>query len=67
MSINSTTASPADVVVVGVNLLAGMTWMDFTSGILQIILTIVGIGAGIAAWRWHRAQRKALKKKQEDE
>ena len=65
MSVNNIPATPADAVVVGVNILAGMTWMDYVSGVLQIVLTIVGIGAGIAAWRWHRAQRKALEKKKD--
>ena len=50
---------------VGSNALVVLTWITQFQSILQIVLMIVGIGAGIASWRWYRAQRKALEKKDE--
>jgi len=58
-------AVPADAATIGTNVLAGWSWITQVEGVLQIALTIVGIGAGIASWRWYRAQRKALEKKDE--
>ncbi len=58
-------AVPADAATIGANALAGWGWITQVEGVLQIALTVVGIGAGIASWRWYRAQRKALEKKDE--
>ena len=37
-------------------------WLVNVNEILQFVALVVSIGAGIAAWRWHRAKRKALDK-----
>ena len=43
---------------------AGTTfaWLANVNEILQFVALVVSIGAGIAAWRWHRAKKKALDK-----
>jgi len=51
----------ADMGAVGVNVLAGWTWLSDVNAVLQLILTVAGIVAAIAAARYHIAKTKALK------
>ena len=39
---------------------AGWTWISTVNGLLQIIATLVAIGAGIYAIKFHRAKLKAI-------
>ena len=52
----------ADITAIGVNALAGWTWLSNTNDILQLVLTIAGIVAAIAAARYHIIKTKVLKK-----
>ena len=43
----------ADAAAIGVNVLAGWTWINDVNAVLQLILTVAGIVAAIAAARYH--------------
>jgi hypothetical protein len=41
---------------------AGMTWVSTVDSVLKILVSLVAIAAGVAAFRYHNAKRKALEK-----
>lgn len=45
--------------------LAGWSWLSVIDGLLKVILTIVGIAAGIAAYRYHTVMRHHAVEKHE--
>jgi hypothetical protein len=51
MIFNST--KTADAAVIGVNALAGYSWIADLNEVLQLVLTVAGIVAAIAAARYH--------------
>jgi len=50
----------ADAGVVGVNALAGWTWLSAANDVLQLILTALGIVAAIVAIRYHLKKTNKL-------
>jgi len=63
------TATPklitADLTAVGVNVTAAWTWLDEVNSLLQVVLTVVGIIAAIAAARYHIRKTRELGKDQD--
>ena len=50
----------ADATAIGVNALAAWTWLDQVNDILQLVLTVAGVVAAVAAARYHLKKTKAL-------
>ena len=59
MMINST--KTADAAVIGVNALAGYSWIADLNEVLQLVLTVAGIVAAIAAARYHIMRANRIK------
>jgi len=51
----------ADATAIGVNALAAWTWLDQVNDVLQLVLTVAGIVAAIAAASYHIEKTKKLK------
>ncbi len=62
MFINST--KTADAAVIGVNALAGYSWIADLNEVLQLVLTVAGIVAAIAAARYHIMRANRIKNRQ---
>ena len=64
------TATPklmvADLTAVGVNITAAWTWLDEVNSVLQMVLTVAGIVAAIAAARYHLRKTSELKRKEDE-
>jgi len=59
--INNNETRVADATAIGVNALATWTWIDDVNSILQLVLTIAGIVAAVAAARYHILKTNKLK------
>ena len=57
--INST--KTADAAVIGVNALAGYSWIADLNEVLQLVLPVAGIVAAIAAARYHIMRANRIK------
>jgi hypothetical protein len=62
MIFNST--KTADAAVIGVNALAGYSWIADLNEVLQLVLTVAGIVAAIAAARYHIMRANRIKNRQ---
>ena len=51
----------ADAGAIGANILAGWTWISDVNAVLQLVLTIVGIIAAVAAARYHIIRTRDIK------
>jgi len=65
-SILASETKVADATAIGVNALAGYTWVSDVNSGLQLILTVAGIVAAIAAAQYHFNKTKELKKRNSD-
>jgi hypothetical protein len=56
-----TATRAADITAVSVNVLAGWTWIEEVNDVLQLVLTVAGIVAAIAAARYHIVRTRRMK------
>jgi len=61
-----TTTRVADATAIGVNALAGWTWINEVNAGLQLVLTIAGIVAAIMAARYHYIRTKEINDSRQD-